>query len=146
MEEIIRILLAAIIGTSLMTLFSYYASNRWDSPFREPILLNKLLYRSPFYTSKTLPVLPGWLLHYFVGLLFVIAYHYIWISTALEPSILNGLIFGFISGFLGIAGWAVALKIHPDPPFVNSKKYYPHLLAAHVIFGAGAVLGYGLVN
>ena len=146
MLEIYKILSATIIGTSLMTLFSYFAANQWKSPFREPALLNKLLYRSPFYKWKTLPVLPGWFFHYFIGLMFVVAYHLLWTNTSISPTVINGLILGFISGFIGIAGWILMFSIHPDPPFVNSRKYYPHLLAAHVIFGAGAVFGYELIG
>lgn len=129
-----------------MTLFSYYAANKWDSPFREPPLLNKLLYRSPIYHWQTLPVLPGWIFHYFIGLIFVSIYHFIWKETLIAPTIMSGSIMGFINGFIGIIGWALVFKVHPDPPAVNRKKYYIQLLFAHMIFGAAAVLGYKLIG
>lgn len=146
MEILAKILLAAVIGTSMMTLFSYYASNKWNSPFREPILLNKLIFRTSSYKSETFPVLPGWILHYTVGLAFAVIFHFIWTFTPVTPSILTGAILGLAAGFIGIFGWHLMLSLHPDPPFKNSRKFYPHLLVAHIIYGMGAVSGYELVT
>lgn len=64
--------------------------------------------------------------------------------TSVDPSFLSGSFFGLICGFIGVAGWHFVLSIHPKPPLIDLKKYYIHLLVAHIIFGWGAALGYKL--
>ena len=131
---------AALAGTSAMTAFSYAVSANKDRQFREPVILHDL-------ASKALPVLShrnstadGWVLHYTAGLAFCIAYDRVWRKTTIKPTLLSGLVLGGLSGLLGVAVWKVVLRVHPDPPPLDRKRFFGHLLPAHVIFGmiAGA--------
>lgn len=142
---VIRIILGALAGTTVMTLFSYYLSYKLGRQFKEPVILNKL-YRRLVVRGTALKAIPviGWIFHYFIGTVFMVLYHFIWRLTAVEPSLLSGSVLGFFSGFIGIAGWSLMFNLHPDPPSVNFRKYYLQLISAHVIFGIGAVIGYTL--
>ncbi len=145
MVTIIQIVLAALIGTSVMTLFSYSLAYILDRQFKEPRLLNKLLDRSKFGEGKHISPVFGWFIHYGIGFLFAVAYHYIWKFTFVEPAVLSGSILGFCSGLIGIAGWSLLIKMHSDPPSIDFSKYYIHLMVAHVIFGICATYGYMIV-
>lgn len=140
-----RIVLAAVMGTSAMTLFSYQVAQREKEQFREPELLNSLVKRLPGDTKFPVRNMEGWVIHYTVGTLFVIVYDKLW-RTRFKPSVLNGICLGAASGLIGIAGWHAVIRLHPQPPRINLKKYYPHLLVAHVVFGAFAALSYNLVR
>lgn len=141
--DILKILLATLIGTSVMTLFSYAMSEAFRKLFKEPVLLNLLVDRAgiaEIHDSRR--NLLGWVLHFLVGLTFVILYDRIWAWTELEPSWTTGLIFGAISGITGILAWMTMFALHPHEPRIDFKKYYLQLFFAHVLFGLGATAVY----
>jgi hypothetical protein len=138
----LEILLGGIIGTTIMTGFSYYVSRVRKKQFREPELLNELLVRGrlmKFTTSKNHPA--GWLIHYLVGILFVAAYQLTSHITSIEADFAFYTLSGLISGFAGAAIWHVTLMLHPNPPAVAVKEFYLQLVLAHVIFGMTAYPG-----
>ncbi|HET8866423.1 MAG TPA: hypothetical protein VFM80_12060 [Gracilimonas sp.] len=140
------ILFGTLTGTSLMTLFSYFLSRKANRNFREPVLLNQLLFDLPLFEFKSKPILPGWILHYAVGFIFVIGFHFFWKMASITPSLLSGSILGLFCGMLGVAGWHLVFLLHPKPPSIELKEYYIHLIVAHIIFGFGAAAGYKLVS
>jgi hypothetical protein len=136
-----KIVLAGTAGTSAMTLFSYAVSEYIDKNFKEPRVLGALLERVLFTGRKnTEPA--GWLLHYGVGLAFTSAYDFIWRRTSIKPTVKNGLIMGGVSSLAGIAVWDLTFKTHPNPPAIHLKRYYGHLILAHLIFGAFTAIAY----
>jgi hypothetical protein len=135
---------AALVGTTFMTLFSYWISSKKRKQFREPELLDGLLQRLPVHVPATAAQVSGWLIHYGVGFSFCAIYDAIWKHMAARPSVTNGMMLGGISGLVGILGWHAVLSFHPNPPAVEIKKYYGHLMLAHVIFGVFSVIGYRL--
>jgi|SRR5690625_3848771 len=145
-DIILKIVAGAFAGTSLMTAYSYYRSHRLNRQFKEPKLLNTFLNRSELTAGKQVPPVSGWLLHYAVGLQFIVLYHIIWELTAINPSVLSGSLMGLANGFAGIAGWALLFRLHNNPPSVDLSKYYLHLIIAHIIFGASGTAAYMLVD
>jgi hypothetical protein len=139
-----RILAAAFIGTSAMTLTSYGVSKVKNQQFREPELLAALLKRIFSNVKKEDAHRAGWLIHYGVGLLFCTVYDRIWSTTEIKPTLLNAVLLGGICGAGGATVWKFVFALHPHPPENDRKKFYPHLLVAHIIFGAGAAIGYRL--
>lgn len=139
--KIKKIVLAGTVGTSAMTLFSYAVSEYIDKNFKEPRVLGTLLERVLFTGRRTTEP-AGWLLHYGMGLVFTSAYDFIWRRTGIKPTIKSGLIMGGVSGLVGIGVWDLTFKTHPNPPALNLKRYYGHLILAHLIFGAFTALGY----
>lgn len=142
---ILKILLGTVLGTTLMTIFSYIIAEITEKQFKEPVLLNRLVDRFPnLEVDVSSKSLIGWILHYGMGLFFLITYYLLWKYTFIEPTILYGILLGFVSGIVGITVWKVTFSVHPNPPSVDLEKYFIHLLIAHIIFGIGAVLGYNI--
>jgi hypothetical protein len=136
-----KIPVGTLVGTSLMTAFSYYISQHEKDQFREPVLLNILSRRLMNTNQGNYTGAFGWLAHYGVGALFVSAYDKIWKQSG-RPTLWSGLLLGAISGVVGIATWKLVFKLHPSPPTIDFKDYYRQLFVAHLIFGASAALGY----
>jgi hypothetical protein len=128
-----------------MTAFSYQVSQDKKEQFREPQLLHKLISRllppEYQYTSTA----DGWTLHYSVGLMFNVVYDALWQRMKSKPSLANGMLTGAISGLIGASIWKIILKLHPNPPAVDVRKYYYHLIAAHIVFGVFSAVGYRAV-
>lgn len=139
-----KIIIAGVVGTSLMTLYSYLKSEKEDEQFREPELLNELIDRSKLFpTIKEESTHPaGWGAHYAIGISFVTAYHFLWRNSLCRPSIAKTLVVGSVSGLLGIASWKIFFSQHDNPPHNNRSGYYRQLFVAHLIFTAAAVLAY----
>ncbi len=142
---ILQILLASFVGTTIMTVFSYLVSIAAGKQFREPVLLNKLLDRwvnMHITPHRSNPM--GWLLHYLVGVAFVLAYHLVWVYTAIGPSWYSAVVMGAISGIAGIGIWYVTFLMHSKPPKVHLFGFFSQLFFAHIFFGFGAWIGYML--
>jgi hypothetical protein len=142
--SILKMTSAAVVGTSAMTLFSYGVSKEKQKQFREPELLGILIRRMFPSVKSDDAFVSGWALHYAVGGLFCIGYDRIWRHKNRKASIANGACLGAISGIIGVCGWHLTLMLHPNPPSIDLKKYYGHLLAAHIVFGVFSALGYRL--
>lgn len=133
---------ATIVGTSAMTLFSYLISEKKEENFREPLVLADLISRLFPSMRKSDAALEGWGLHYFAGLMFCYGYHKYWKNNKVKPGVLSGSLLGAVSGGVGILVWKAVFKLHPNPPSKNLKKYFGHLMLAHVVFGAFAGMAY----
>jgi hypothetical protein len=140
--KVLQTIAAAALGTTAMTLFSYWISSAKRKQFREPELLQELLQKLPLQIPPGTAKAAGWLIHYSVGFSFCAIYDAIWRQTSSRPSLANGVVLGGISGIAGISGWHLVLSAHPNPPAVELKKYYGHLMLAHLIFGTFSAIGY----
>ncbi len=146
MNAIVIILLSAFIGTTLMTIFSYFLSYIFKNQFKEPVLLQKLLENSDWVGEGSLNIIAGWLLHYGAGIGFVIIYYLLWNFAGVQPSFFTGGLLGLASGFLGVGVWWMIFKIHRNPPAINLSAYFLHLVVVHIVFGIGATAGYHFTN
>jgi hypothetical protein len=135
---LLQILISSIAATSAMTLFSYIISASFRELYKEPVLLTYLLTKFHVEVSAPTKTILAWLLHYFIGLLFVIGYHFLWVYDLAEFSWRVALLFGAISGIIGILGWVILFKIVPQKPNIDFKGYYLQLFFAHIIFGLTA--------
>ena len=135
---LLQILISTIAATSAMTLFSYVISASFRELYKEPVLLTYLLTKFHVEVSTQTKTFLAWLLHYIIGLLFVIAYHFLWAYNIVEFSWRIALLFGAISGIIGILGWIILFEIVPQKPNIDFKGYYLQLFFAHVIFGLTA--------
>ena len=146
--KIPKIVLAGVVGTSFMTLYSYIISKQHKDQFVEPVLLNELIDRSEALPDidedekKTNPA--GWLIHYGIGMAFVIAYYILWKQSLKAPSLVKGLLLGALSGLIGIAAWKIMFASNDNPPRNNRYRYYRQLFVAHLIFSVFALYGYKL--
>ena len=139
-----QILITTIAATSAMTLFSYVVSASARELYKEPVLLTYILSSIKMEVSPLTKTVLAWLLHYVIGLAFVVAYHFLWVHDVVEMSWPVALVMGAISGIIGILGWMVMFKMVPQKPNIDFKGYYVQLFFAHIIFGVVAFFVYQL--
>jgi len=141
------IIIPALVATSVMTAFSYLYSAIMKREFREPELLNILLMRwTDGFKKLTKSSLVGWVIHYVVGVGFMLVFYVIWELIGYEATLLSGVIVGFIAGIWGVVGWQFTFWIHSNPPNLDFKHYYIHLIMAHIVFGLGSVISFNWLN
>lgn len=143
--EIVQIILATIAATSLMTAFSYTISEAFRELYKEPLLLQYLMTRFRLGFKGTTKMIACWALHYFIGLIFVLIFHFLWKAGFIEITWLAGLIYGAIIGIIGIAGWVVMFNLSNYQPRIDFKGYYLQLFIAHVIFTLTIILVYKIM-
>ena len=146
MNTAAKIVLAGVVGTTFMTLYSYLISKKEKQQFTEPVLLDKLIR-----TAGNLPEInndkvhpAGWLAHYGIGIVFVICYRVLWHRSLKSPGILKGLVAGAASGIVAIVAWRIMFEANRNPPHNDRYKYYRQLFVAHLIFSTSAMFGYKL--
>jgi hypothetical protein len=132
--ESLEYIAEAFVGIAAMTMFSYLMSGTFRKLFTEPVLINYVIRISnlefePKYTSAV-----GWILHYLVGLLFVVVYHWLWANKVIDDSWQSGLLLGAASGIVGILGWMVIFTLPLKSPRVAFASYYVQLFFAHLFF------------
>jgi Na+/proline symporter len=146
MNKPVKIALAGIMGTNVMTLFSYLVSALAKENFSEPDHLSTMINRlAPGISKKWLKV-AGWGAHYAVGILFAAVYAELWENGTIKPSIKNGLVIGALSGAVAVLIWKTTFKAHPLPPWIDFKNYYVQLVPAHVVFAVIATITYRLIG
>jgi hypothetical protein len=142
----IQIIIASIAATSVMTLFSYVISASARELYKEPVLLTYILSSLKMEVSPQMKTFLAWLLHYLIGLFFVVVYHYLWVNNVVEMSWPAAFVLGAASGMIGISGWVIMFAIVPQKPNIDFKGYYVQLFFAHVIFGIVAFIVYKLFS
>lgn len=143
-DIILQIVISTIAATSMMTLFSYVVSASARKLYKEPVLLTYLLTVLDIEVSQQLKIILAWILHYIIGLAFVVGYHFLWIYNIVEMSRPIAFLLGAISGIIGILGWVGMFALSPKKPNIDFTGYYLQLFAAHVIFGIVAFTTYKL--
>lgn len=132
---------ATIASTSIMTLSSYCYSSIRRKQFNEPEILNDLMMRLNVIKTKSISKhQAGWVIHYLVGLQFIIGFKAFLNLSHYEPTITLFIILGAICGVIGILGWKFTFSAHPNPPALDFKEFYIQLFFAHIIFGVIAYL------
>jgi len=138
--EIAVILLAAIVATTMMTAFSYLMSAAFRELYKEPLLLQYLMTRFHFELSGSWRVAAGWVVHYGIGLFFVLAYYILWRWNLHDITWISALIYGMIIGIIGIGGWVIMFNLSNYKPRIDFKGYYLQLFFAHIIFAMGTFI------
>jgi len=133
--------IATFMATTLMTLFSYMVALLVAQPFKEPFLLAVLLNKFKVTDNTTNRVI-GWILHYVLGLLFVLFFEVLLQMKWLSISWSSALIYGVVIGILGILGWKILFHVTNKKPKMNYTGYYTQLFIAHVIFAFTMVACY----
>jgi hypothetical protein len=139
--NILTAIVAGIGGTALMTAFIYLVSYITHKRLKVVKILGTML------TFQTTPdketsehssaVVVGILGHYLVGIIFTVIYYLLWTNGIGKPDFITCVLYGFISGIVGIIVWRIFFAIHPNPPAVPLKDYIPSILVGHIFFGAG---------
>ncbi|TDW52118.1 hypothetical protein EV144_101801 [Flavobacterium sp. 270] len=140
----IQLLIVSIIATAAMTSFSCFMSKQFQELYKEPVLLSFVLSKLKMELSVKSEKILGWLLHFLIGFLFVLAYYVLWVKDILPISTLSALLLGAISGIIGIICWMFIFKMSNHQPHIDFKGYYLQLFFAHIIFAIIATAFYSL--
>ncbi|MEY3468186.1 MAG: hypothetical protein RL203_280 [Pseudomonadota bacterium] len=85
----------------------------------------------------------GWIVHYFVSMMYAIIYLVLMIDRVIEPTLADGFLFGAFSVvvpwfyFMPCMGKGVMAKLTPNP-----KKACLISLSSHLVFGTAMGLGF----
>jgi hypothetical protein len=139
-----KIIIAGIVGTSFMTLYSYLRAKKEKQEYVEPVLINKLIAH-----SENLPEIQdndshpaGWGLHYATGVAFMAVYYLLWKKVLKAPTLSRIMLAGTTSGIVGIAVWKLLFTQHDNPPHNYRYGYYKQLLIAHIVFSLVGIATY----
>ncbi|NEN24223.1 hypothetical protein G3O08_11990 [Cryomorpha ignava] len=136
MNFILKIIVAAVCATTVMTAFSYAISFIFKRNYKEPALLNRVLDQLQFFPFPAKRnSLVGWVLHYLIGLGLTILAVFIIYLTDWQFTRLYGIGYGFVAGIIGILSWKWMLKMHSYSPRIDVEGYFEQLLVAHILFG-----------
>lgn len=143
--EIVKIVLATLVATSVLRAFSRYASQQFKELFEEPVLLDIILSSVKNNITPERRTLWGLAIQYLTGLVFVVCYHFIWTYADIDPTWFSGLIFGIISGIVAVFSWFFLFKISPNFHKTYFKKYYLQLFVAYILFALTVITIYRFV-
>ena len=141
----LELLLVSIAATSAMTWFSYAMSQNFRELYKEPVLLSYAIDKMKIDFSTQAKINWGWILHYAIGLCFVVGYHIIWVKDIAPISPLSALLLGAISGVIGIISWIIIFKMTHHQPPIDFRGYYIQLFFAHIIFAIVATALYAVM-
>ncbi|TRO64388.1 hypothetical protein [Christiangramia sabulilitoris] len=139
--ELLKVILAGILGTLLMTAFSYLIPRLRAKQFREPQLLNMILRRS---TSDSMNPsnnsLIGWVVHFSIGIILMTLFYMFHLIFTFKISFFSIFIYGIFAGSLSILSWYLMFSLSNNPAEITMKEFYFQLLIAHILFATGAVI------
>ncbi len=129
-----KVLLPAIAGTSVMTLFSYLISALEKKNFSEPQLLAAIekQFIPPALRKLSLPA--GWLSHYSIGVLMTLAFDCMWHILNIKAPAKKGLTAGISGGLIAVISWKLLFTKLPCRSHNYYKQFYLQLYVAHFIF------------
>jgi hypothetical protein len=55
-------------------------------------------------------------------------------QKGVQPTVRTALTLGVLSGVVAVASWNLIFKAHPQPPETDFKRFYGHLILAHLVF------------
>lgn len=139
--NLLKIAAAAFSATNIMTAFSYLMSACFKKLFQEPVIMDYLLKHLGIKLEGRWNKAAGWFAHYIIGFVMVLCYAVLWRYTDIDFGFISGIVFGMISGLIGVALWRKIYRtsIHRD---VSAKYYYIQLFTAHIVFAIVAVIAF----
>lgn len=138
--ELLQVISAGVLGTVLMTAFSYFLSKVRSRQFKEPKLLNMILRRSSHeHMNPSNNSIIGWVVHFSIGIILMTLFYLFHLIFSFRISFLSIFLYGIITGAMAILSWHLMFYISPRPPDVDLNEFYIQLFIAHVLFAAGAI-------
>jgi|WetSurMetagenome_2_1015567.scaffolds.fasta_scaffold424123_1 hypothetical protein len=142
---ILTILLTALVATFMMSAFSFLISEGFRKIYKEPLLLQYLITHSRFKVYGTAKKITSWIIHYFIGVIFVMIYFLLWRTKLFAIDWISGLIFGLVIGAIGITGWEIMHTITGYPPSIDVKGFHLQQFFAHIIFGLTTIIAFQIL-
>lgn len=86
------------------------------------------------------------MVHVFVGLLFCFSYFLLWNWGVFNPSLVDSLFVGALSGILAIIAWKAYFFVRQKPPGISLPHDFTALFIAHIVFGLVSVNVFNLIT
>lgn len=128
-NKIQKALLGGIVGTAVMTAVMMIAPMMGMPKMSPPSILSMMM---------GFPIIVGWLMHFMIGIIFAMAYAFIFINLVNKVSnnILKGAIFGMAAFAFAQIMMAIMGMMFPMPPMEGSMMLMMvGSIMGHVIFG-----------
>lgn len=138
--ELLKVILAGVLGTVMMTAFSYVVSRMKSQQFREPKLLNMILRRSTYDMNPSNNSILGWVVHFSIGVILMTLFYILHLTFSFNISAISILLYGISAGILSILSWHLMFILNPDSADIVLSEFYLQLLIAHVLFAMGAAV------
>jgi hypothetical protein len=138
----ITILLSAFAATTMMTVFSYLTPEGFRKNYKEPMLFQHLITHSPLRVTGIKKKIASWVIHYCIGLIFVFFFFMLWRTRLFAMDWISGIIFGLVTGAVGITGWEAMHIIYGYPVSIDFKGFHIHQFFAHIIFGLTTMVSF----
>ena len=142
--EFLKFTIANLLGTSLMTVFTYCLSEILNKQYKQPILIAYFQDIFRIELSRTAKRVVGWLLHYCTGAIFLLLFHLYWKFDDALITWPSGLLLGALAGFAGMVIWKICFTVVKEKQ-IPEKGFYIHIFFAHIIFALGIVAAYQLM-
>lgn len=147
---VLKIVLAGIVGTAVMTSVLYLVAFVTRNRFKVVKVLGTML------TFQTTPdkglsdrpsaIIVGIFAHYLVGIGFTFVYDWLWSEGIVQESYIQSTGLGLINGIVGAIVWKLFISIHPDPPHLPVRQYLIAIVVGHVFFAYGILSTYLVVS
>lgn len=138
---LLHLFISGVLGTLIMTLFTYAVELVTGKELSEPELLNHLICKCERIGLQTgASHFLGWLIHFAIGILFAAGMIAFIEVTGFEPTIYLGLLLGAALGLVGVIGWYVLFTLHHNPPQIDFPLFLTQLIMAHSAFGLVLVI------
>lgn len=141
----LKIILAGLFGTLVMTLFVTIVSISFKKPFHVVKTLSRMMQRGDNRDStarKGITFAIAVVVHYAIGVAFAYLYNFLLLERLMRLTWPHTILFGSLAGLIGIIGWRITFAIHPNPPKLNLTRYLLVIWIGHLLFAAGVLLTY----
>jgi len=133
--KIKQALIGGVIGTAIMTLVMFIAPMMGMPKMNPPQMLSMMM---------GFPIMVGWMMHFMIGIIFAMAYAFLFINLVKKVSnnILKGAIFGMaVFIFAQIMMAIMGAMMGGMPPMEGSKMLMmAGSIMGHVIFGIAVAI------
>lgn len=148
---VLSCILAGIMGTLLMTLFTSLGSGITGYFLHVPSILGSMVTMNTQPSGKPSRSLYslswGYTLHYGIGIAFAFIYAKLHIrKNTFTITYSNALEFGTIAGLAAVLFWFCFLKLHPLAPRVKLNIYLLFIFLGHLIFALGMNGTFDILN
>lgn len=140
------IIVAGLVGTAIITMLMYYVGPVMGMPRMD---IAQLLGSMVLPQGSSALAL-GMMVHFVMGVVFVVVYAAVWNATGIDVTWWSGLILGAVHTAVAFAGMGMIMPMHREvkvgslaSPLAGGAKGMMGMLMGHLVFGLVVALVYG---
>lgn len=125
-------ILAGVAGTLAMTCFTQITAQLLKRPFYVVLILATMLqFKRDIAPPNASTYVAATILHYFIGIMFSYLYLWLMLEGFVSNDTFSAILYGAVIGSVGIIGWRIFFKIHPNPPPIDTM-YFAMIWLGHL--------------